>query len=143
MVKTLRNATTTWTVRPRTKYMRALYKYPQAEFPYDELLTVNRHRSRQELEYELPDTGVFEEEKYFDCQIEYTKNSADDILIRATITNQGAQAATLHVLPQWWYRNTLDLGLHPRRLHRQAEYRTWKRDIRRPSLDAWSLADGG
>ncbi|MCR9292611.1 MAG: glucosidase [bacterium] len=91
---------------PTHSYMKSLYKYPHAAFPYDELVKVNKHRSRQEREFELEDTGVFDNESYFDCQIEYAKNSADDILIRATITNRGTQAATLHVLPQWWYRNT-------------------------------------
>ncbi|MEM7473878.1 MAG: glucosidase [Planctomycetota bacterium] len=91
---------------PTHSYMRGLYKYPQAAFPYSDLVEQNKSRSRQELEYELADTGVFDEERYFDCQIEYTKNAADDILIRLTVTNHGPEASTIHVLPQWWFRNT-------------------------------------
>ncbi len=91
---------------PTHSYMRALYKYPQAEYPYEALVNENRHRSREELEFELKDTGVFDSNRYFNCSIEYTKNSANDILIRATIENCGDQAADIHILPQWWYRNT-------------------------------------
>ncbi len=91
---------------PTHAYMRALYKYPHAEYPYVELVEQNRRRTRKELEFELVDTGVFNEERYFDCEIEYAKNGPDDILIRATVTNRGPEAAEIHVLPQWWYRNT-------------------------------------
>jgi len=91
---------------PTHSYMRGLYKYPQAEFPYTALVKNNAKRTLQELEYELSDSGVFAEERYFDCQLEYAKAAPDDILIRVTITNRGPQSATLHVLPQWWYRNT-------------------------------------
>lgn len=91
---------------PTHSYMKGLYKYPQAEFPYQDLIETNRNRSRDELEYELADTGAFQDEKYFDCQFEYIKNAANDILIQATITNRGPEEATIHVLPQWWYRNT-------------------------------------
>ncbi|MEM7559965.1 MAG: glucosidase, partial [Planctomycetota bacterium] len=91
---------------PTHSYMKGLYKYPQSEFPYSKLIEENRARNRLELEYELADAGVFDDERYFDCQIEYTKNSAEDILIRLTVTNRGSEAKTIHILPQWWYRNT-------------------------------------
>ncbi len=91
---------------PTHAYMRALYKYPQAEYPYLQLVEGNRHRSLRELEFELRDTGVFGDERYFDCQIEYAKHTENDILLRATITNRGQDSAAIHVLPQWWYRNT-------------------------------------
>lgn len=91
---------------PSHAYMRGLYKYPQAAFPYEQLVLQNRLRTLQEREFELPDAGVFAEGRYFDCDIEYAKNSANDILIRATVTNCGPERASLHVLPQWWFRNT-------------------------------------
>ncbi len=91
---------------PTHSYMRALYKYPQAAYPYVELVEQSRIRNRLELEFELADTGVFAEERYFDCEIEYAKEAPDDILVRATITNRGPDAADIHVLPQWCYRNT-------------------------------------
>ncbi len=86
--------------------MKALYKYPQARFPYEKLAEVNRHRDRLEREYELLDTGVFDDSRYFDVFTEYAKGSADDLLIRITIHNRGPQSAVLHLLPQLWYRNT-------------------------------------
>ncbi|MEZ6150793.1 MAG: glucosidase [Pirellulaceae bacterium] len=91
---------------PTHSYMRALYKYPQAEYPYLPLVKDNAQRTLLDLEYELVDAGVFADERYFDCLIEYAKASPDDILIRMTITNRGPQSAKLHCLPQWWYRNT-------------------------------------
>ncbi len=91
---------------PTHSYMRALYKYPHAAFPYVPLVASNSQRTLHELEYELDDTGVFAEERYFDCQIEYAKASPDDVLIRVTITNRGPDVATLHCLPQWWFRNS-------------------------------------
>lgn len=91
---------------PTHSYMKAIYKYPHQEFPYTQLVDENRKRSRHETEYELSDAGVFADEAYFDCEIEYAKNSPNDILAQATITNRGQQAATIHILPQWWYRNT-------------------------------------
>ncbi len=91
---------------PTHSYMRSLYKYPQAEYPYASLVQQNRQRSRTELEYELADSGVLNGENYFDCEFEYAKQSSDDILIKATITNRGTKSAELHVVPQWWYRNT-------------------------------------
>ena len=90
---------------PSHTYMRALYKYPHAAFPYEELINVNRGRSRFESEYELIDTGIFDENAYFDVEIEYAKASPEDILIRVHATNRGAQPHVLHLLPTLWFRN--------------------------------------
>jgi hypothetical protein len=91
---------------PTHSYMKALYKYPQAEFPYRQLIEANRARSRDDREFELIDTGVFDEDRYFDILIEYAKADANDILIRITATNRGPDPAVLHLLPQLWFRNT-------------------------------------
>ncbi len=91
---------------PTHSYMKALYKYPQAEFPYRQLLEVNRARSKDDPEYELIDTGVFDEDRYFDILIEYAKADANDLLIRITATNRGPDPAPLHVLASLWFRNT-------------------------------------
>jgi len=91
---------------PTHSYMRALYKYPQARFPYEKLAEVNRQRDRHEPEFELIDSYVFDEDRYFDVQAEYAKASPDDILIRLTINNRGPQPAVLHLLPQLWFRNS-------------------------------------
>jgi hypothetical protein len=90
---------------PTHSYMRYLYKYPQAEFPYRDLLEKNRARSREELEYELLDTGVFDQDRYFDIFVEYAKADPEDLLIRISVHNRGPEAATLHVLPTLWFRN--------------------------------------
>lgn len=95
---------------PTHSYMKALYKYPQAEFPYARLLEENRRRSRLDPEFELADTGVFAESRYFDVFAEYAKASPDDVLIRLTIANRGPSAATLHLLPTVWFRNTWSWG---------------------------------
>src|SRR5262245_53831442 len=84
---------------PTHSYMKYLYKYPQRAFPYSDLVTTNRGRSRLELEYELLDTGVFDDNRYFDVFVEYAKDSAEDLLIQITISNRAPVAATLHVLP--------------------------------------------
>ena len=91
---------------PTHSYLRALYKYPQAEFPYARLIAENAQRSRQDREFELEDTGIFEEGRYFDVIAEYAKAGVDDILIRLTLANRGPEAARLHVLPTVWFRNT-------------------------------------
>lgn len=91
---------------PTHSYMKYLYKYPQAAFPYDDLVTTNRHRSRDELEYELLDTGVFEGDRYFDVFVEYAKAGPEDILIKISVANRGPEAADLHLLPTLWFRNT-------------------------------------
>jgi hypothetical protein len=90
---------------PTHSYMKWLYKYPQRAYPYADLVETNRRRSRQEFEYELLDTGVFSDNRYFDVSVEYAKASPEDILIRITIENRGPEAATLHVLPTLWFRN--------------------------------------
>jgi hypothetical protein len=90
---------------PTHSYMRYLYKYPQAEFPYAQLVDTSRRRSRTEFEYELLDTGVFNDDRYFDVFVEYAKASPDDILIEITVHNRGPEAAELHVLPTLWFRN--------------------------------------
>ncbi|HMF19864.1 MAG TPA: glucosidase [Gemmataceae bacterium] len=87
-------------------YMKYLYKYPQAAFPYAKLVDTSKTRSRTEFEYELLDTGVFDQDRYFDVFVEYAKDSPEDILIQITIHNRGPEAAELHVLPTLWFRNT-------------------------------------
>jgi len=91
---------------PTHSYQRYLYKYPQAEFPYADLVAVNRARSRHELEYELVDTGVFDDGRYFDVEVEYAKAAPEDIVCRVTVHNRSDQDAALHVLPTLWFRNT-------------------------------------
>jgi hypothetical protein len=102
---------------PSHSYMRMLYKYPQAEFPYAQLVEENGRRGKDQPEYELLDTGVFGENRYFDVFVEYAKADVEDILIRIIAVNRGPQAATLHLLPSVWFRNTW----------------SWGRDARRPS----------
>ena len=89
---------------PTHSYCKYLYKYPQAKFPYGELVEKNK-RSRDELEYELIDTGVFDDNRYFDCYIEYAKADIDDILMQVTVYNRGPEEAEIHVLPHLWFRN--------------------------------------
>jgi hypothetical protein len=101
---------------PTHSYMRMLYKYPHAEFPYARLVEENRRRSREEPEFELLDTGVFAEDRYFDVFMEYAKADVEDILIKITAVNRGPEAATLHLLPSLWFRNTW----------------SWGKDLRRP-----------
>ena len=103
---------------PNHTYMKMVYKYPQAEFPYDQLVAENGRRSRREPEYELVDTGVFAENRYFDVIVEYAKADVEDILIKITAINRGPDEATLHLLPSLWFRNTW----------------SWGRDNRRPSI---------
>jgi hypothetical protein len=91
---------------PTHSYMKAVYKYPQAAFPYDQLIAVNRGRTREQPEYELIDTGIFDGDRYFDIVVEYAKADANDLLIRITATNRGPDRATLHILPSLWFRNT-------------------------------------
>src|SRR6188768_365390 len=91
---------------PSHSYLKYLYKYPQAAFPYDDLVRENRRRSRHELEYELLDTGIFDRHRYFDVFVEYAKASPDDIAIVITACNRGPEAAPLHLLPTIWFRNT-------------------------------------
>jgi hypothetical protein len=101
---------------PTHSYMRMLYKYPQAEFPYELFVEENRRRGRAQPEFELLDTGIFSENRYFDLFVEYAKADIEDILIRITAVNRGPETATLDLLPQFWFRNTW----------------SWGRDLRRP-----------
>ena len=102
---------------PTHSYMKMLYKYPQAEFPYRRLLEENQKRGRSQPELELADTGVFAEDRYFDVFIEYAKCTPEDILIKITACNRGAELADLHLLPTLWFRNTW----------------SWGKDLRRPT----------
>jgi hypothetical protein len=103
---------------PTHSYMKYLYKYPQAEFPYRDLVETNRRRSREDFEYELLDTGVFDGDRYFDVFVEYAKEGPDDVLVRITVHNRGPEAARVRLLPTLWFRNTW----------------SWEPDSRKPSL---------
>jgi hypothetical protein len=100
---------------PTHSYMKFLYKYPQAEFPYTRLLEENRRRGRNDFEFELIDTGVFDEDRYFDVFVEYAKADPEDILIRIQVLNRGPETAAVHVLPTLWCRNTWSSGLDARK----------------------------
>ncbi|MBX3411853.1 MAG: glucosidase [Pirellulales bacterium] len=100
---------------PSHSYQKMLYKYPQREFPYAWLVEENRRRTKQQMEFELLDTGVFDDDRYFDVFVEYAKASPRDMLIEITIANRGPDAAELHVLPQLWYRNVWSWGSNPQR----------------------------
>jgi hypothetical protein len=103
---------------PTHSYMKYLYKYPQAAYPYQQLIDENGRRGKSDLEYELVDTGIFDQSRYFDVQVEYAKVAPEDILIRINVTNRGKESAPLHILPTLWFRNTW----------------TWGRDDRLPSV---------
>ena len=98
---------------PTHSYMKMLYKYPQSEFPYADLVNENKRRGKLDPEYELIDTGVFDDNRYFDVVVEYAKADPEDILIKITVFNRGPKDAKLHVLPQVWYRNTWSWGEDP------------------------------
>jgi hypothetical protein len=108
---------------PTHSYMKYLYKYPQSPYPYGPLRDENRRRTRRDPEYELVDTGIFDQGRYFDIVVEYAKLHPEDMLIRIGVTNRGPEAATIQILPTLWYRNTW----------------SWGRDSRRPSITGWSL----
>ena len=95
---------------PTHSYMKYLYKYPQGEFPYRDLIEKNRGRSRNDFEYELLDTGAFEGDRYFDVFVEYAKEGPEDVLVRVTVENRGPEAARIHLLPTLWFRNTWSWG---------------------------------
>ncbi len=95
---------------PTHSYLKALYKYPQAEFPYARLVEESRRRGRSDPEFELVDTGVFDGDRYFDLVAEYAKAAADDLLVRVTVSNRGPEAARLHLLPTLWFRNSWGWG---------------------------------
>jgi Glycosyl hydrolase family 63 C-terminal domain len=103
---------------PTHSYMKALYKYPQQAFPYGELVAENQQRNRHQPEFELLDTGIFNENRYFDVFVEYAKNRAEDILMRIEVINRGTETKTLHLLPTLWFRNTW----------------AWNGDTQKPSL---------
>jgi hypothetical protein len=98
---------------PTHSYMKYLYKYPQARYPYEQLIEENRRREGRGLEFELLDTGIFEEDRYFDIQVEYAKAAPEEILIRIEAFNRGPDAAPLHLIPQLWFRNTWCWGDDP------------------------------
>jgi hypothetical protein len=100
---------------PTHSYMKFLYKYPQAEFPYNRLVEENRKRGKSDLEFELIDSGIFDDDRYFDVFIEYAKAGPEDILIRIEAINRGPDPASLHLLPTIWFRNTWSWGLDERR----------------------------
>ena len=111
---------------PTHSYMKYLYKYPQAAYPYARLVDTNKGRSRDEMEYELLDTGVFDGDRYFDVFVEYAKAGPEDILVQVTVVNRGPEAAELHVLPTLWFRNTW----------------SWTQDAARPLVrDTWQGRD--
>jgi hypothetical protein len=91
---------------PTHSYMKYLYKYPQAAFPYVDLIETNKHRSRNDMEYELLDTGVFNDDRYFDVLVEYAKQNPEDLLIQISVSNRGPAPAPIHVLPTLWFRNS-------------------------------------
>jgi hypothetical protein len=95
---------------PTHSYMKYLYKYPQLAFPYAELVATNHQRNRYQMEYELLDTGIFNQDRYFDVFAEYAKESPEDLLIQITVSNRAAETATIHVLPTLWFRDTWSRG---------------------------------
>ncbi len=122
--------------------MKSIYKYPQREFPYRDLVETNRGRSRQEMEYELIDTGAFHEDRYFDVILEYAKEGPEDLLIRVTVHNRGPEPARLHLLPTLWFRNTWswDAGAQRPRLAADGPV---KIRVEHPELGAYTLACDG
>src|SRR5262249_23840305 len=111
---------------PTHSYMKYLYKYAQAEFPYDQLVEENKRRTRLEPEHRFVDTGIFDENRCFDVEVEYAKRAPEDLLVRIRVTNLGPEAAPICVLPTLWFRNTC----------------SWGRDPRRPSLVPGTEASG-
>lgn len=98
---------------PTHSYMKLLYKYPQARFPYEQLVKENQARHGVGPEYELLDTGIFDDDRYFDIEVEYAKADAEDLVMRITVHNRGPDDATIHVLPHLWFRNTWSWGAVP------------------------------
>jgi hypothetical protein len=112
---------------PTHSYMKYLYKYPQTEYPYVDLIETNKRRGRSDMEYELLETGVFDEDRYFDVFVEYAKHAAEDLLIMISVVNRGPESATIHLLPSLWFRNTW----------------TWWPGKPKPSLKQLPGKDGG
>jgi Mannosylglycerate hydrolase MGH1-like glycoside hydrolase domain len=136
---------------PTHSYMKCLYKYPQAAFPYRDLSETNRGRNRNEMEYELLDTGIFKDDRYFDVFVEYAKAGPEDILVKITAANRGPEAAELHLLPTLWFRN--DWSSWIAESNRAAEKPTLKQikapagaravAVRHPLLGAFTLYSEG
>jgi hypothetical protein len=111
---------------PTHSYMKYLYKYPQKAYPYDNLVKTNRRRSRSEKEYELIDTGIFDEDRYFDVFVEYAKAGPEDMLAKISVYNRSSTTASIHLLPTLWFRNTW----------------SWQEGSSKPVLRAVKIADG-
>ena len=111
--RTSRNITFYLDATPTHSYLRFLYKYPQAEYPYEKLKAENARRGATDPEYELLDTGVFDEDRYFDIEVEYAKVTTEDLAIRIRATNRGPDPAPLHLIPHLWFRNTWSWGPKP------------------------------
>jgi hypothetical protein len=111
---------------PTHSYMKYLYKYPQGEYPYVDLIEANKRRGRNDMEYELLETGAFDEDRYFDVFVEYAKHEAEDLLVQISAVNRGPEPATIHVLPSLWFRNTW----------------TWWPGTPRPSLRQLAIKSG-
>ncbi len=126
---------------PTHSYMKALYKYPQGEYPYQRLLEESQQRDRKAPEFELMDTGIFEGDRYFDVQVEYAKATEDDTLIQISVTNRGPDAAEMHLLPTLWFRNTWNWDTPSLKPNLQASLTNGEVSIiktRHPELeDAW------
>jgi len=123
---------------PTHSYLKVQYKYPQRAFPYTDLVATNGRRSKQEMEYELLDTGIFDEDRYFDVVVEYAKAAHDDIVMLVTAHNRGPDAATLHLLPTLWFRNTWSWG-DPVTKPTIAAEATGRAHAIHPDLGAWAL----
>src|SRR6185503_19332429 len=130
---------------PTHSYMKYLYKYPQLAFPYNDLAETNRHRGRHEFEYELLDTGVFDDSRYFDVFVEYAKDAPENILVEITVANRGPDCATLRVLPTLWFRNTWSWGGDPSEapppVLREASFQSIA--VLHPELGEWFLCCDG
>jgi hypothetical protein len=127
---------------PTHSWMRFVYKYPQAAFPYDDLVRTNAQRSAQQPEYELIDTGVFHEDRYFDVFVKYAKASPTDLLVEIDIHNRGPESASLHVLPTLWFRNTWGWG-HPERRPRLRQVSPGLVEATHSTLGTYRLACQG
>src|SRR5437879_3073747 len=123
---------------PTHSYMKYLYKYPQPEFPYTQLVDVNRRRSRTEHEFELIETNVFDQDRYFDIFVEYAKNASDDMLGRVTVVNRAPETSSMYLLPTAWFRNTWSWGYGLPRPE-LARYDSHTIGMREPSLGEFKL----
>ena len=130
---------------PTHSYAKCQYKYPQGQFPYQDLVSVNARRTKQDMEYELLDTGIFDADRYFDVMVEYAKAGPEDILMQVTAINRGPDRATLHVLPSLWFRNTWGWGDDTGRPSMHAVGTAGPRAVAaHPELGEWELwADDG